>query len=47
MCSSAERVEEDDLVHAVEELRPEVLPQRLRHLPPHAFVELARSTLRR
>ena len=25
----AERVEEDDLVDAVEELRPEVLPQRL------------------
>ena len=32
-----ERVEEDDLVDAVEELRPEVLPQRLGHLPPHAF----------
>ena len=37
MCSSAERVEEDDLVDAVEQLRPEMRPQRLGHLPPDAF----------
>ena len=33
----AERMEEDDLVDPVEELGPEVLPQRLRHLPADAL----------
>ena len=34
---AAERVEDDDLVDAVEELRPEVRPQRVHHLPPRAL----------
>src|SRR3954463_8686714 len=33
----AQRVEEDDLVDAVEELRPEMPPEGFRHLPPDAF----------
>ena len=34
-----QRVEEDDLVDAVEELRPEVLAQRVHHLAPRALVQ--------
>src|SRR6185437_12494470 len=36
----AERMEEDNFVHAVQELRPEMLSQRIGHLPPHAFIQL-------
>src|SRR2546425_11984240 len=37
----AERVEEDDLVDAVQELRSEVLPERLGDLPPDTFGQIA------
>jgi hypothetical protein len=33
-----QRVEEDDLVHAIQELRLEVLAQRVRQLAAHALV---------
>ncbi len=33
ICSDAERAEDDDVVHAIEEFRLEVLPQRVRALP--------------
>ena len=36
---AAERVEEDDLVDPVQELRPEVLAQRVHHLTPRPFVD--------
>jgi hypothetical protein len=36
----AKRMEEDDLIDAVEKLRPEMLAERLGHLPPHAFREI-------
>src|SRR3954469_16311715 len=40
-----ERMEEDDLVDAVEELGPEVVAQRLGDLAPHPFVDLADHVL--
>ena len=39
-------VEDDDLVHPVEELRPEVLPQLLEHRSLHPVVRLARRAPR-
>ena len=39
---AAERVEHDDLVDAVEELRAEVLAAALHHLAPHALVDARR-----
>ena len=37
--ATSQRVEEDDFVHAVQELRPEVGAQRVHHLPARAFSE--------
>ncbi len=39
ICVAAERMEHDDLVDAVQELRAEVLPQHVHHLPARAFAE--------
>ena len=36
-----QRMEEDDLVDPVDELRPEVLPQRLGDLPPDTLGQVA------
>ena len=41
MWSRVERVEEDDLVDAIQELGPEVLAQRLHHPAVRAFVDRA------
>ena len=44
---AAERVEEDDLVDPVQELRPEVRAQRVHHLAPRAFVDRAALAVER